>query len=337
LARGGAERQLRPREARDSPATAEINAPAGSQDEKFTLIAASDEYFSNLAKQGKDPKTISSYRSHIDPFVRTCKKLYVEDVTKQDMIDFMDFLRKQPVVPRLHGNPARTIANRILAVGIFLKVFGKTGLLTKHERPKDHTKTIVAHTDEELSLLYAHDTGEETFLLDFFLGSMVRDSEGHNCRYEDLTGTTLTIKGKQHKTRTVEISPRLADAIRERGKRSASEYLFPNECGKPNENLLCDLQDLARRASAKFHCELHKLRKTGASRRYQRGCGLDELMRQLGHHSLAVTQVYLANISPESTKKAIADTDFGRNPKTFLLHHTSAGQKAVAATIQKMK
>jgi hypothetical protein len=175
LARGGAERQLRPREARDSPATAEINAPAGSQDEKFTLIAASDEYFSNLAKQGKDPKTISSYRSHIDPFVRTCKKLYVEDVTKQDMIDFMDFLRKQPVVPRLHGNPARTIANRILAVGIFLKVFGKTGLLTKHERPKDHTKTIVAHTDEELSLLYAHDTGEETFLLDFFLGSMVRD------------------------------------------------------------------------------------------------------------------------------------------------------------------
>jgi integrase len=89
---------------------------------------------------------------------------------------------------------------------------------------------------------------------------MVRDHEAYGCRYNDLTGVTLTIRGKQHKTRTVEISPRLAANIVGRGGRSESEYLFPNRKGKPDQHLLRDLQNLAKRAGAKFHTELHKLR-----------------------------------------------------------------------------
>jgi integrase len=97
--------------------------------------------------------------------------------------------------------------------------------------------------------------------LDYFLGSMARDSEAYKCHYSDLAGVTLIIRGKQDKTHTVEISPRLASAIVERSKRSKSEYLFPNRKGKPDQHLLRDLQALAERAGAKFHCELHKLRK----------------------------------------------------------------------------
>jgi hypothetical protein len=61
-----------------------------------------------------------------------------------------------------------------------------------------------------LPLLYGHANAEERFLLDFFIGSMVRDHEGYGFPYTELTGVTLTIRGRQHKTRTVEISPRLA-------------------------------------------------------------------------------------------------------------------------------
>jgi hypothetical protein len=57
---------------------------------------------------------------------------------------------------------------------------------------------------------------------------MARDCEACGCCYGDLTGTTLTVYGKQHKTRTVDISPRLADAINACRKRSNSELLFPN-------------------------------------------------------------------------------------------------------------
>jgi integrase len=75
--------------------------------------------------------------------------------------------------------------------------------------------------------LYGHADADERFLLDFFIGSMARDHEAYGCCYSDLTGVTLTIRGKQHKTRTVEISPRLGEEINQRRKRSDSEYLFP--------------------------------------------------------------------------------------------------------------
>jgi len=140
---------------------------------------------------------------------------------------------------------------------------------------------------------------------------MVRDHEGYGSRYSDLTGVTLTIRGKQHKTRTVEISPRVAAEINGRRKRSDSEYLFPNRKGKTSQHLLQVLQRLAKRAGAKFHTELHKLRKTGASRRYLKGVGLPTLMQELGHESLATTQDYLADVRREDeAKKAVADADF---------------------------
>ena len=112
----------------------------------------------------------------------------------------------------------------------------------------------------------------------------------------------------------MEISPRLAEAIIERRNRSKSEYLFPNGKGRPNQHLLRDLQRLAK-VRAQFHCELHKLRKTGASRRYLAGVPLVTLMQELGHESLAVTQDYLVDVKKEETKKAVADADFVLKPK----------------------
>jgi len=88
----------------------------------------------------------------------------------------------------------------------------------------------------------------------------------------------LTLYGKHHKTRTVEINQRLADAIRERRKRSNSKALFVNRNGKPDKHLLRRLQNIAEKAGAEFHTELHKLRKTGAAGvtspgyRYRRSC-----------------------------------------------------------------
>jgi hypothetical protein len=195
------------------------------------MAQAPEKYFSNLEARGIDSKTIRTCRSAVDPFVRNCKKSCVEDLTKQDLLDYMGWLRKQPLTKRAHGNPERTYFNNISHVAIFLKSYGVTKLLKKSEYPRYAKKKIVAHTEEELDLLYRHADDEERFLLDFFIGTMARDHEAYNCRYSDLTDVTLTLRGKQHKTRTVEISPRLAASIVDRGSRSESEYLFPNKNG----------------------------------------------------------------------------------------------------------
>jgi hypothetical protein len=201
----------------------------------------------------------------------------------------MGWLRKQPVPTRKHGNPERTYANKVGHVAIFLKAFGASRLLKKSEYPQYEEKMVSAHTDDELGVLYGHANAEDIFLLDFFIGTMARDHEGYRCRFRDLTGTTLTVYGKHHKTRTVEVSQRLADTINDRRKRKKADHddlLFANRNGKPDQHLLRRLQRIAKRAGAKFHTELHKLRKTGASRRYLAGVPLPSLMLELGHESL---------------------------------------------------
>jgi hypothetical protein len=91
----------------------------------------------------------------------------------------MGWLRKQPVPKRKHSNPERTLANEVGDARIFLKKFGITKLLKKNEEPKYHEKKIVAHPDDELDVLYGAADAEETFLLDFFIGSMARDHEAY--------------------------------------------------------------------------------------------------------------------------------------------------------------
>ena len=286
---------------------------------RITLAGAAEKYFANCEARGLDPETIRKYRAAVDPFVEHCGVTYVDECkdNKQVLFNYMGWLRKQPVHQRQHGNPERTLANKVGDVRIFLKEFGVTKLLKKNEEPKYHEKKVVAHPDDELNVLYGAADADETFLLDFFVGSMARDHEAYG-KYgdPDLTGTTLTLYGKHHKTRTVEITKRLADAIRERRKRSNSKRLFVNRNGKPDKHLLRKLQNLAKKAGANFHTDLHKLRKTGASRRYLAGVPLPTLMQELGHESLSTTQKYLADVrKPGEAKKAVSDADFIPNPK----------------------
>ncbi|HET8922372.1 MAG TPA: tyrosine-type recombinase/integrase [Candidatus Acidoferrum sp.] len=285
---------------------------------RITLAAAAEKYFENCEARGLDSETIRKYRAAVDPFVEHCGVTYVDECrdNKQVLLKYMGWLRKQPVPQRKHSNPERTLANKVGDVRIFLKEFGISKLLKKNEEPKYHEKKVVAHPDDELDVLYGAADADETFLLDFFIGSMARDHEAHG-KYgdPDLTGTTLTLYGKHHKTRTVEITERLAAGIRNRRKRNKYTRLFVNRNGKPDKHLLRELQNVAKKAGAKFHTELHKLRKTGASRRYLANVPLPTLMLELGHESLAVTQDYLADVrKPGEAKKAVADADFIPKP-----------------------
>jgi len=207
--------------------------------DRLTLSAAAEKHFSNCEKPGLDSKTVRKYRVAVEPFIQNCGVTYVDEcrANKQPLLDYMGWLRKQPVPTRKHGNPERTFANKVEDVRIFLKEFGVTKLLKKHEEPKYHEKKVVARTHDELGALYVHPNAEGIFLLDFFIGTMARDHEGHRCRYRDLTGTTLTVYGKHHKTRTVEVSQRLADTINDRRKRKKAghdDLLFANRNGKPD-------------------------------------------------------------------------------------------------------
>jgi len=163
---------------------------------RISLAAAAEKYFANTEARGLDPETIRKYRAAVDPFVEHCGVTYVDECrdNKQVLLNYTGWLRKQPVPKRKHSSPERTLANRVGDMRIFLKEFGITKLLKKNEEPKYHEKKVVAHPDDELDVLYGAADAVETFLLDFFIGSMARDHEAYGkYGHADLTGTTLTL------------------------------------------------------------------------------------------------------------------------------------------------
>ena len=95
--------------------------------------------------------------------------------------------------------------------------------------------------------------------------------------------------GKQHKTRTVEISS-ATGAINERRKHTESEYLFANRNGKPNQHLLRDLQSSRHESLSEIPPRIAEAVQDWSSRRYHAGVPLPTVTQELGHESLAATE-----------------------------------------------
>ena len=63
--------------------------PASGAATGTPLAEAAETYFKNLENRGVDAESIRCYRSGVDPFVKHCKRATVEEVKKQDTLDFM--------------------------------------------------------------------------------------------------------------------------------------------------------------------------------------------------------------------------------------------------------
>ena len=100
-----------------------------------------------------------------------CKKQFVEQLQKQDLFDFLAWMREQPVPARRNNNPERTYNNKMWHLTSFLKSSGVPASvrLRKSEYPQYEEKMVTAHIDEELDFLYGRADAERRFLLDFGL------------------------------------------------------------------------------------------------------------------------------------------------------------------------
>ncbi len=282
-----------------------MNEPAHPVQKSTPLAVAVEKYFRKLEGDGKDGKTVRAYRCAVDQFVAQCRKQFVEQIEADDMTDFKLWLRQQPVPQRVHGNPERTMFNKLGHVAIWLKSVGKGGLLHKNDYPQFTPKVVRKHTDEELTKLYFNANDDERFLLDFFLGTGFREGEAAHAEYEDLSDRVITVQRKprwnwhpkRNKARSVPLTQALADAIRARG---TTGLIFPDQNGKPDGHLLRRLQRLAKRCG--IFSELHMLRKTWATRLANSGTPLQDLKEWLGHEKLDTTQKYLATASLTSAQ-----------------------------------
>jgi integrase len=322
-----AERQrwLRDRERRVAPKTPDGSKREGS---RISIDEAVEQYFKNLHSQGKDPKTIRAYKVAVEEFRKSCTKKFLDEIGKQDLIDFMGWLRGQPSKlrkdgtprkPRSSGDPNRTYFNKVNDVVIFLSANGINRLLKKSEYPKFAEKPVVYYEAEQVKALYAAaKNDEERFTLDYFLKSGVRDGEAAHAEYSDVKGGFLNIVDKPHlkwhpkhwHIRRVPIPQDLVAAIAERQRQNRGRKLiFPNGAGNPDQHLLRVVQRIAKRAGGTFHADLHTFRRTYATL-FSGTTEIQTIQYLLGHKDIKTTMRYLgvADLNSPETRAAVEKT-----------------------------
>src|ERR1017187_3399033 len=142
--------------------------PVAKEPEKptrMTVDQAIDRYLRNASP--KSPRTYHGYTYTMRQFRESCQKQFLDQITKQDLYDFVTYLRIQEL-----GD--RTIHNRVEEVVGFLRHYDIMNITT---RVKYTEKTISAYTRDELRSLFAVCDPEDRLVFEFFLGSGCRDQE----------------------------------------------------------------------------------------------------------------------------------------------------------------
>jgi len=276
-------------------------------------------YLSNVSKLS--PKTYKAYRRSLALFRQSCKKIYVHQITKQDLQAFDTALIEK-------GDEDRTRHNRVQNVVTFLR--NEEG-----RRPGPPIKNVSikvkyveappeAYTRQELEDLFGVSDEDEKFLWRFFLGTGFRESEVSVAETTDVNRDTKTIrvdekpyfgfKPKDCEKRSVPISDALIAEIAARTKSASCSLLFGND-GRPDGHLLRLLKQVAfdgglncckckgtvngkevSCAEAPV-CEkwiLHRFRKNFATDRHNGGAPARKIQKWLGHADLETTLRYLA-------------------------------------------
>lgn len=293
-------------------------ADVGGSDRVRVADAVSD-YLKEIEPPQREPRTYGAYKHCLELFAQNCRKTYLQDVTREDILGF---IRKLYDV----GCGPRTAYNRAVIVSQLLKLNGISGLLHKRDWPKYVDPIRSIYEPEELSGLFTACKAEEKTLFLFYLLTGMRDKEVRHCTWRDIDSrnhvvrvtakTKWGFKPKNKEEREIPIPTSLVAELKvhkeRQSKTNPNNLVFPTSTGEPDKKQEWKLKRIAYRAGLNCgrctsrhgnkcvegeFCSnwfLHKFRHTFATRNLQdHVCDIRTLQLWLGHSDLASTMVYL--------------------------------------------
>jgi integrase len=303
-----------------------------------TRIAdAAVDFVNELRTLGRNKYTIAMYDNAVRDFRKSCRKEFVNEIDRKDILNFISWMRDHLKV-RVKGSENRTYKNKLGYLSTFLSrnsIQLKKGsnrqstsdpsLLFRSDVPKIVKKKPKKYDQAEIDVLMKHaDTDQKDYLM-FLLWSGFRDEEVQYLQYSDFhfRNSTVTVhakpqfgwKPKDYEEREItlpsEVSKRVKDRISRpqqyrNGLRKSDEddLVFPNGEGNPDSHLIYRLHAVAKKAGLNLKGQRagHMFRKTAGSRVAKKE-GLPAAMEFLGHSDIKTTAFYLAADNSESGKK----------------------------------
>lgn len=294
-----------------------------------TVAEAAQEYVER-SKQ-KSRKTFIGYRTVVALFVQTCKKTFFDEICRDDVLDYLSFLRncKSQKTGGQYGES--TVFNYFLKTMVFLNDRGIAKYVAKEDwvQQKDwpvnvdkrnKNKKYATYQEEEIAgMLHVANEPEEA-LIRFLVGTGFRIGEAAVAEWADVDWEEKAIsvrfkpkfgfRPKDYEERTIVVSDSLLECLKKYGENAPQDALiFPSPTtgtvDKHLDRIIYHVIDKANRAGypvKKPRKPCHAFRVLYATRRHQRGVDIETLRQELGHSDISTTQIYLRSADRKSDK-----------------------------------
>lgn len=288
------------------------NLPTENGRRKRVSVAVEEYHADCIDRQGKSGyglavRTTDTYGDRLAFLNEFRPQAHLDEIDTDFVKGFRRFLRQHK---RDLGD--RSCYNIMQAVSTFLLRNG-IGVAKPILKEMSFPPTIVVpYPDGEMQEFFGACDEEEEMIFKFFLHSMARDMEVANCEVRDLKfdknilhispkpDRGFRLKGKRSeqakKGRKVPLPTLFMDRMKEfcsgMGPR---DLIFPNGIGGVETHYLRRCKEIAQRAGISNwqDFDLHRWRKTGATRHHEEKVSVRKIQAWLGHESLEETLAYL--------------------------------------------
>jgi integrase/recombinase XerD len=277
-------------------------------------VAAAVASFLEETELTKKPKTLAAYTTALNYFTESCRKMYLHEIERHDLLKFAGFLRDQK------KQSPRSVYNKFETVMAFLKANGIRGLVGKNDWPRYTEEEPEMYEQEELDELFKACTEEERLWYEFFLMTGMREQEVMHAYWSDINFTANTVRvshkpdrgwtPKAYKEREIPIPAKLAKKLKAWKEKSDKncDLVFPTSGCNPKLDFLDCLKGCAERAELnKEDFWLHKFRSTFATRCLWAGVDLRTVQQWLGHSDMESTMRYLKPSRHQAVQEKVND------------------------------
>jgi len=283
-------------------------------DDEHRSVAAAVTQFLEETELTKKPKTLAAYTTALNYFTESCRRLYLHEIERHDLLKFSGFLRDQK------KQSPRSVYNKFETVMTFLKANGIRGLVGKNDRPRYTEEEPEIYEQEELDKLFQACNEEERLWFEFFLMTGMREQEVMHTYWSDVNFAASTVRvshkpdrgwtPKAYKEREIPIPTKLVKKLKARKAKSDKTcgLVFPTSGCNPKLDFLDCLKACAEHAKLnKDDFWLHKFRSTFATRCLWAGVDLRTVQQWLGHSDMESTMRYLKPSRNQAVRDKVND------------------------------
>ena len=241
-------------------------APAVEPNPQRTSLSAALDGYIEYVRYHRSLRTFRTYRPILDSFKAFCEKTYVDEVERQDLLDFATDCLKQ-------GQKGKSIYNKLVVISQVMKQHDKAKLLNASDWPSFVETVRPIYEDFELAKLFRACTSPEEVRFKFYLMSGFRDAEGRFVTWRDVDFKHMAVRvtAKPHwgfqpknwEEREVPVPQKLVTMLQKFRPANATpdDPLFPSATGRPDGAMLEKLKAVAYRGKLNCgHCAVsHKL------------------------------------------------------------------------------